>query len=119
MGSKIVADPRIDPRIKAMFGAWPDAPALSDAKDRESLVADANNEEAKARGAAQKAMMDAVDNEQVAPSAGLSIRTERFQSAPDGNSINIKFIRPDNGERVPCVYYIHGGGMQSMSCFDG
>jgi acetyl esterase/lipase len=40
-------------------------------------------------------------------------------SQPDGNSINIRFIRPDGDEIVPCVYYIHGGGMQTMSCFDG
>jgi acetyl esterase len=55
----------------------------------------------------------------VAPSAGLTVRTEHFVSAPDGNTIAIQFIRPDNAERLPCVYYIHGGGMIMMSCFDG
>jgi acetyl esterase/lipase len=64
-------------------------------------------------------MFDMIDNEEVAPSTGLSIRTERFRSQPDGNEILIQFIRPDTAETVPCVYYIHGGGMQSMSCFDG
>jgi acetyl esterase len=28
-------------------------------------------------------------------------------------------IRPDNDEALPCVYYIHGGGMGFLSCFDG
>ena len=41
----------------------------------------------------------------------------RFQ--PDGNRINIRFIRPDNNEKLPCVYYIHGGGMAFNSCFEG
>jgi acetyl esterase len=60
-----------------------------------------------------------LDNEAIAPSAGLSISTERVVSAPDGNTINIQFIRPDIATRVPCVYYIHGGGMISMSCYAG
>jgi acetyl esterase len=64
-------------------------------------------------------MLDMVDNETVAPSAGLTIRTERFQSTPDGNWVNIQYIRPDTDERLPCVYYIHGGGMATMSAFDG
>ncbi len=40
-------------------------------------------------------------------------------SQPDGNTINLQVIRPDNGETLPCVYYIHGGGMGFLSCFDG
>jgi len=119
MTSKLVADPRIDPRIKAMFGAMPQAPTPKDVASRDELLAEENSEAGKARAAMQKAMIDAIDTEEVAPSAGLVIRTERFQSAPDGNWINIQFIRPDNAETLPCVYYIHGGGMTVMSCFDG
>ena len=66
-----------------------------------------------------KAILDAADNEVIAPSAGLRIHSEQFTSQPDGNTINIQFIRPDNADNVPCVYYIHGGGMQAMSCYDG
>jgi hypothetical protein len=33
--------------------------------------------------------------------------------------VKIRFIRPDSEEALPCVYYIHGGGMQTMSCYDG
>jgi len=119
MASRIASDPRIDPRIKAMFGAMPDAPAAPDATSRDELVAEANNEAAKARWAQQKQMFDMMDNDEVAPSKGLSVRTERFASQPDGNEILVQFIRPDSAETLPCVYYIHGGGMQSMSCFDG
>src|SRR3546814_372732 len=50
---------------------------------------------------------------------GLRIRTEQFISDPDGNKIDIQFIRPDNDEILACVYYIHGGGMLTQSCSDG
>ena len=60
-----------------------------------------------------------MDTEEIAPSRGLTIYKETVTSDPDGNKINIQIMRPDNDEVVPCVYYIHGGGMQSMSCFNG
>jgi acetyl esterase len=119
VASKIAEDPRIDPRIKAIFGATPDMTTPGDVASRDELLAEENDEAARARQAGFQMMMDAVDNETVAPSAGLAIRTEEFVSAPDGNTIKIRFIRPDNAERLPCVYYIHGGGMTTMSCFDG
>src|SRR5579859_5204059 len=119
MASKLLADPRIDPRIKAVLGAWPEAPNPGDAASRDQLLAEVNSEAAKARQAGMQAFMDAVDNEAIAPSAGLVVRTETFRSEPDGNEVKIRYIRPDTAERLACVYYIHGGGMQSMSCFDG
>jgi acetyl esterase/lipase len=64
-------------------------------------------------------MFAMLDNEVVAPSKGLTITTHTFISAPDGNEIRIQFIRPDGEAPAPCVYYIHGGGMQTMSCFNG
>ncbi len=119
MVSKIAADRRIDPRIKAVFGAMPEPPPLGNVADREDLLAIEASEAGRAAAAAAKAMIDMVDNETVAPSAGLTTRTERFQSSPDGNWINIQFIRPDTDETLACVYYIHGGGMTVMSCYDG
>ena len=119
MASKIASDPRIDPRLKAMFGAWPDLPNPGDAKDREQLLAEVSTPDAKARFAQQKLMFDAIDNEEVASFKGLEIRTATFASQPDGNQVNIQFIRPEGGETLACVYYIHGGGMQSMSAYDG
>ena len=118
MTSKLAADSRIDPRLKAVFG-WPDRPPVGDISDREALIAEANSPAALAGEAAMAALFDACDSEANAPSAGLSIRTDNFVSAPDGNLIQVAIIRPDTAERLACVYYIHGGGMQTMSAFNG
>lgn len=116
--SKLTEDPRIDPRIKAVFNL-PDAPAAENATSREELLTQANSEQAIAMQEGMKAFLDACDTEEIASSAGLSISTKTLTSDPDGNTINIQFIRPDGQDSLPCVYYIHGGGMQSMSCYDG
>lgn len=118
MASKIVSDPRIDPRIKALFGTM-NLTAAGDVKNREELIAEENSEAGKARAAMFKTLLDSFDNETIAPSAGLRGSTESIKSEPDGNTINLRIIRPDNAERLPCVYYIHGGGMMMGSCFDG
>jgi acetyl esterase len=118
MASKVAEDPRIDPRIKKVFGAMP-VIAGGDVTSREDMLAVENTPSGKARMAALEAMLGAFDDETVAPSAGLRVTTERVVSDPDRNAINIQFIRPDNTERVPCVYYIHGGGMRMMSCYAG
>jgi acetyl esterase len=65
------------------------------------------------------ALFDSMDSEEIAPSAGLSVRTETLTSSPDGNTIKIQYIRPDNDETLPCVYYIHGGRMEMSSCYEG
>ena len=120
MASKIASDPRIDPRIKLMFGAMNlTEGAGGDVKSREEMLAIENSEAGKARAAGFKAMLEMLDSEVVAPSKGLRVMTEKFGSEPDGNVINIRITRPDNDERLPCVYYIHGGGMMMGSCFDG
>ena len=111
-------DPRIDPRIKEMMGLMPPL-ELGDVADREQILAEANHPKALERAKKMEAMFDMVDNEQVAPSAGLHIATHEFISQPDGNSIKVQFIRPETDDKLPCVYYIHGGGMQAMSCFYG
>jgi acetyl esterase/lipase len=119
MASKIDSDPRIDPRIKAAFAGWPDPEPLPDVASREDLLAQARLPGATARMDAMKAILDAMDREDVAPSAGLSIRTESFRSEPDGNIVKVQFIRPDDDRKLPCVVYLHGGGMQTMSAFYG
>lgn len=116
--SKLATDPRIDPRIKklfANFGALPQP----DATSREQLLAEANSEEAQKATAAMQGFFDACNTEAVAPTAGLSVARHDFASQPDGNTINVQLIRPESDEPLPCVYYIHGGGMQSMSCYLG
>jgi len=108
--NRITEDPRIDPRIKTLMGAFPSG-ELSDVKDRDALLAEVNEPEAVAAREQLIVALDALDNEDVAPSTGLDIRTLEFTSSPDGNTVKIQFIRPQSADAVPCVYYIHGGGM--------
>jgi acetyl esterase/lipase len=117
----ITDDPRIDPRIKAMFGAFG---AITQAKpapatDREELLARANTEDAVSQRQMLKAFLDMCDTEEVASSQGLRISEHELVSKPDSNTIKVRFIRPEGDDVLPCVYYIHGGGMQVMSCYDG
>jgi acetyl esterase/lipase len=118
MASKLAEDLRIDPRLKEVFGGL-NVTATGDVASREDLLAEETTEAGKARAAAFAAMLNSFDNETIAPSVGLRISTERVVSDPDGNLINIQFIRADNSARVPCVYYIHGGGMTFLTCYYG
>jgi len=117
--SEIADDPRIDTRIKKAFAAMPPEEKPDDVSNREEILAAWNTEEAKVMIEGMKVFSAMCDTEEIAPSKGLSISTKEFTSAPDGNSIKIQVIRPDTTEILPCVYYIHGGGMMMMSCFDG
>lgn len=117
--SKLSEDPRIDPRLKALFGKMP-AMGGRDMVSREEVVARNATEKAVAGRAVMEKFAQRADTEEVAPSAGLTVTTETFVSDPDGNTIKVLFVRPDlAGDAPPCVYYIHGGGMATMSCFDG
>jgi acetyl esterase len=118
MASKIAADPRIDPRIKALFAPMGDAPAARDVATRQEVIDQENSPATLAGVAAWNTMATAFDNDVVAPSAGLTFTEHQVVSDPDGNSINIRFIRPDGAEAKPCVYYIHGGGMATGSAYD-
>lgn len=110
MTNRLVEDPRVDPRIKAMFGHMP-ATRLPDVASRDELLA-----MAAALPEAEKP--DPSPFDAVAPSAGLIIRRQEIVSQPDGNSINLQIITPEGAGPWPCVYYIHGGGMMMGSCFD-
>ncbi len=118
MGSKLALDPRVDPRIKAVFAKFA-LPTPTSVASRAEILAEEATASANARAAAMKAFLDAMDTEAIAPSGGLSVRTEQFTSSPDSNAVNIQFIRPANDKMLPCVYYIHGGGMATMSCYYG
>lgn len=117
--NKIVDDSRIDPRIKAGFGAFEVPGSDTDAASREDLLAEANTESVIEERAMLTAFLGMSDTEEIASSEGLTVTEHTVVSEPDGNKINIRFIRPSGSDVVPCVYYIHGGGMQSMSCYDG
>ena len=112
-------DPRLDPRIKMILGAFPLSASQSDVLSREELLEQANTPEALAQAEQLTAGLEMLDNEEIAPSTGLDISTKEFTSSPDGNTVKIQFIRPQSAAALPCVFYIHGGGMQSMSCYDG
>ena len=118
MSYDIANDARLDPRLKVLLANMPSFEG-ADVASRDQLLAQVQTEEAQNSANLYKSMMETCDVESVAPSAGLRIHTETVVSQPDGNSINIQFIRADDDETLPCVYYIHGGGMQTLSCFDG
>jgi acetyl esterase/lipase len=116
--SKLQDDRRIDPRIKAAMAAFPTM-TQSDVRSRDELLAEVNQPEAIAQRQQMTQVFDLMDSEAIAPKKGLSVATHEFRSSPDGNTIKLQLIRPEGSEPKPCVYYIHGGGMQMMSCFDG
>lgn len=118
MAYDIAGDKRLDPRIKALLAGLA-VEASGDVDSREQLLAEADTEEARQQADLLRSFMELCDTEEAAPSAGLRVHSEKIESQPDGNSINLQVIRPDNDETLPCVYYIHGGGMASLSCYDG
>jgi acetyl esterase/lipase len=111
-------DRRIDPRLKVFLSAFPDT-KQTDVVSRDELVAEASTPDALAAREQTASMLDLLDDENVAPKAGLDVSTREITSEPDGNTIRLQVIRPAAAEPLPCVYYIHGGGMERMSCFDG
>jgi acetyl esterase/lipase len=97
------------------------APALPEACTREEMLA-AMAAPAQAQGgnplASLTGILGAVDYEQVSPQAGVTVRDVQIASSPDGNTINLQIISPEGRGPWPCVYYIHGGGMAMLSCYD-
>ena len=90
--SKIMEDPRIDPRIKAVFGEMDFSGMTPDAKSRQELVDKANSDESKAAQEMLKAFLDMADTEEVASLKGLSFSEHTFISSPDNNGINVRFV---------------------------
>ena len=109
-------DRRLDPRVKWALRNVP-VTALGDVDTRERLLEISNSPKAIALRDKMEALYDTLDTEEVASSTGLTITTHDVISAPDGNTIKIRFVRPESDETLPCVYYIHGGGMQNGSAF--
>ncbi|MEI6855545.1 MAG: alpha/beta hydrolase fold domain-containing protein [Acidimicrobiaceae bacterium] len=111
-------DVRIDPRIKAILSFMPNL-GSTDVSSRQEILDELASPDAGVAAGAYKQLVDLMDSEEIAPSKGLTIRTEQIVSQPDGNLINLLIIRPDNNDVLPCIYYIHGGGMAYQSAFDG
>jgi acetyl esterase len=114
----IANDRRLDPRLRGLLAAMPQR-TLGDVASREELIAESNTPEALEGQEVFRSIMEVCDTDEYAPSAGLVVRTVQFESQPDGNMINLRITKPDTAEALPCVYYIHGGGMAALSCFDG
>ena len=112
----IAGDRRLDPRVKWALRNVP-VTELRDIDSRERLVEISNSPEAKALRDRTEALYEALDTEEVASSEGLMVSVHEVRSEPDGNTIKIRLVRPEGDDIVPCVYYIHGGGMQNGSCF--
>ena len=111
-------DPRLDPRLKAMLAMLPSMDQ-ENVSSREEALAKVGSEQATAVQETTVAFLEMMDSEEIAPSAGLRIESHTLVSEPDGNRIKIQFIRPDCEDVLRCVYYIHGGGMQMLSCYYG
>ena len=118
MNPDIANDIRLDPRLRRMLELMPQTP-LTDVADRAELLAEAGSPAAVAGREAFRSIQEMCDTEEAAPSAGLSVTTTQFVSDPDGNTVNLQVIRPVSEVALPGVYYIHGGGMAAMSCYDG
>lgn len=112
----IAEDRRLDPRVKWALRNVP-VTALGDVDTRERLLEISNSPKAIALREKMEALYDTLDTEEVASSAGLAFSTHEVVSAPDGNTIKIRFVRPESDNALPCVYYIHGGGMQNGTAF--
>ena len=114
MANKIVEDPRIDPRIKDLFK---DMPQMAGARveSRDHLL---SAMQAMAGTSTFGGLFESLDLEGIAPSAGMTITKHELASVPDGNTISVNLIRSAGDHVLPCVYYIHGGGMMIMSAYD-
>jgi acetyl esterase len=117
--SRVATDPRLDPRIRAKFAGIPTGIEKQSVSSREELLEQELSPEGLAFNEWQNKIFDAMDDETIAPSTGLAIRTETFVSEPDGNIVRIQYIRPESDEIMPCIYYIHGGRMAFSSCYLG
>ncbi len=109
-------DRRLDPRVKWALRNVP-VTSLGDIDSRERLLEISNSPKANALRDKMEALYETLDTEAVASSEGLAISVHEFVSAPDANTVKIRFVRPEGDAVVPCVYYIHGGGMQNGTAF--
>ena len=114
-------DDRLDMRNRGLLAGLEEPMMVyqgGDVGSREQALAVANAPEALAIEATMSELMAVMDNEDVTPSKGLRMTSESLVSHPDGNTIKLQIIRPDTDEVLPCVYYIHGGGMAILSAYD-
>ena len=119
MALDTTTDVRLDPRLRAILAAIPNTP-VPDVQSREQLLAESNTPEAEEFRATFQAFQDLCDTEENAPSAGLTVTTRATSNpSPTATPSSSRSSGPTTTRAAACVYYIHGGGMATMSCFDG
>lgn len=112
-------DERLDPRARAFLASLPAFEPRKDVASRDELLAEAQSELGRTIEGVVRAMFDALGDDEVAPHEGLRFAEHRYTSVPDGIEVPLFVARPDTDEVLPCVYYLHGGGMASLSCTFG
>lgn len=116
MSSKLLDDPRIDPRIKERFRHF-NRPVCPNVASRDELLALFADPAVAAAFEEEVAFYRSTAPDDHPSWANLIVTTETFISSPDGNRVNIQYIRPRGSDLLPCVYYIHGGGMIVHSAY--
>ena len=112
MTDKFKLDRRLDPRQVPVLEVIDQIISkFGDVESREEALAKINSPEELLKTESMKAMMEAFDEEAAVSSLGLVVNKKTIVSAPDGNNVDMQFIRPDTDQVLPCVFYIHGGGM--------
>ena len=90
-------DPRIDPRIKAVFANLDLGPS-ADVQNRQKFWLPRDQRRPRSRGVL-RAFLAMSDSEDIAPSTGLDISDHELVSEPDGN-IKAVLTRPQSP--IPC-----------------
>jgi acetyl esterase len=111
-------DERLDPRLKAFLAMLP-AEEVNDVMSRDEILEQLASPAAKEAVELTVAVTDMWGSEDLAPSTGLRFETLDITSRPDGNTIKLQIVRPDNDDTLACVYYIHGGAVATLSSFYG
>ena len=106
----------MDPRAIQALSLFP-TPEPVTFDSREQILDQRTYEPLAMRQASLKDYFKIFDDERISSSAGLRIEKRAIESSPDGNTINLQIIRKANDDIQPCVYYIHGGAMATLSCF--
>src|SRR4051812_49959094 len=104
--SRIVEDARIDPRIKAVMGSFPSG-GQSDVKDRDALLAELDEPAAVAAREQMIAALDALDSEDIAPSAGGEIPALQVTPGPPRKNPQNPVNPPHAHRPPPRGYFIH------------
>jgi hypothetical protein len=113
--ANMAEDPRIDPRIKAVFANLDLGPS-ADVQNRQEILAAANSEDGRAAEEFLQAFLAMSDNEDIAPSAGLDISDHELVSEPDGNTIKLCLMRPQSPDRCSqCGKSFFGAGGGALS----